>query len=103
MHGLMMQIPLLISSLVAEAAAVAVPHPKWDERPLMAVVLRPGTQLDRDEMRRYFKGRIAHWWLPDDVAVVDEIPHTATGKINKLALRERFRHHRWPQRTAANG
>jgi len=85
---------------VTEAAAVAVPHPKWDERPLMAVVLKPGAQLDRDGMRGYFFGKVAHWWLPDDIVVVEEIPHTATGKINKLALRERFRHHRWPERAA---
>ncbi|SIQ29917.1 fatty-acyl-CoA synthase [Aromatoleum tolulyticum] len=80
---------------VAEAAAVAVPHPKWDERPLMAVVLKPGAGLDRNAMRAFYDGKIAHWWLPDDLVVVDEIPHTATGKINKLALRERFRTYRW--------
>ena len=86
---------------VAEAAAVAVPHPKWDERPLMAVVLKPGAGLDRNAMRAFYDGKIAHWWLPDDLVVVDEIPHTATGKINKLALRERFRTYRWQSQAVA--
>ena len=80
---------------VQEAAAVAVPHPKWDERPLMAVVLKPGARLDRDAMRGFYDGKVARWWIPDDLAVVDEIPHTATGKINKRALRERLQQHRW--------
>ncbi|MBI2311166.1 MAG: long-chain-fatty-acid--CoA ligase [Betaproteobacteria bacterium] len=87
---------------VLEAAAVAVPHPKWDERPLMAVVLKPGATLGRDEMRAFYESRVAKWWIPDDLEVVDEIPHTATGKINKLALRTRFRDHCWPEDAAAH-
>jgi len=81
---------------VLEAAAVAVPHPKWDERPLMVVVLRPGVPLDRSAMRAHFSGRVASWWIPDDLVVVEALPHTATGKIEKRALRTRFEHHVWP-------
>ncbi len=81
---------------VQESAAVAAPHEKWDERPLMAVVLRPGaTALDRDAMRHFFEGKVAKWWIPDDLVLVDEIPHTATGKIDKRRLRERLQGHRW--------
>jgi len=76
---------------VAEAAAIAVPHPKWDERPLLVVVCKPGHTVSREDLLRFFDGKIAKWWTPDDVAFVDEIPHTATGKISKLLLREKFR------------
>ncbi|MFN2460907.1 MAG: long-chain-fatty-acid--CoA ligase [Candidatus Velthaea sp.] len=75
---------------IAEAAAIAVPHPKWAERPLLVVMRRAGSTLDRDGVLRYLKGKVAKWWLPDDVVFVDEMPHTATGKISKKTLRERF-------------
>ena len=75
---------------VAEAAVIAAHHPKWDERPLLVVVPRPGTTVSRDEVLALYPGRVAKWWTPDDVVIVDELPHTATGKINKLALRRRF-------------
>ena len=75
---------------VQEAAAIAVPHPKWDERPLLVVVRRPGSTVTREDILRYFDGKIAKWWLPDDVAFVDELPHTATGKLSKLTLRQQF-------------
>ncbi|WP_434632778.1 3-(methylthio)propionyl-CoA ligase [Chromobacterium sp. CV08] len=83
---------------VAEAAAVAVPHPKWDERPLMVVALKPGASATRAELLAFFEGKIAKWWTPDDVAFVDELPHTATGKLLKMKLREQFRDHRWPDK-----
>jgi acyl-CoA synthetase (AMP-forming)/AMP-acid ligase II len=75
---------------VAEAAVIGIPHPKWDERPLLVVVLKPGAQATKDDLLAFLTGRIAKWWMPDDVAFVSEIPHTATGKIQKTVLRERF-------------
>ena len=81
---------------VHEAAAIACRHPKWDERPLLVVVKKPGAVLDAGEMLRYFEGRIPKWQMPDDVAFVDEIPHTATGKIQKLRLREQFKEYKLP-------
>jgi fatty-acyl-CoA synthase len=76
---------------VAEAAVIGIRHPKWDERPLLVIVLKQGQSATKAEMLGYFQGKVANWWIPDDVAFVDEIPHTATGKIQKLALRERFK------------
>lgn len=81
---------------VHEAAAIACRHPKWDERPLLVVVRKPGAELTREELLAFFEGRIAKWQIPDDVAFVDEIPHTATGKIQKLKLRETFKNHPLP-------
>src|SRR5581483_7751402 len=75
---------------VAEAAVIGVPHPKWDERPLLIVVLKPGQQATKEEILGFMEGKIAKWWIPDDVTFVTEIPHTATGKIQKTVLRERF-------------
>ena len=75
---------------VAEAAAIGVPHPKWDERPVLVVVRKPGMDLDEDGLRTFLKDHVATWWLPDAVHFVDQIPHTATGKISKLTLREQF-------------
>lgn len=82
---------------VAEAAVIAVPHPKWQERPLLIIVPRQGHQPEREEILDYLRGKVVSWWLPDDVVFVDEIPHTATGKIQKTALRERFKDYRLPQ------
>ncbi|UXH80961.1 3-(methylthio)propionyl-CoA ligase [Roseateles amylovorans] len=81
---------------VHEAAVIAVAHPKWDERPLLVVVPKPGVTLTRDEVLAFYEGKIAKWQVPDDVVVVAEIPHTATGKMLKLKLREQFRGHRLP-------
>jgi 3-(methylthio)propionyl---CoA ligase len=81
---------------VAEAAVIGVAHPKWDERPLLIIVLKPGQTATRAEILQYLTGKIAKWWMPDDVVFVEEIPHTATGKIQKTALRERFGKHRLP-------
>ena len=81
---------------IAEAAVIGVRHPKWDERPLLIVVLKPGQRATRDDILGYLGGKIAKWWMPDDVQFVAEIPHTATGKIQKTALREQFNTYRLP-------
>ena len=75
---------------VAEAAVIAAAHPKWDERPLLIVVRKPGQQVGSDELLAHFDGKVAKWWTPDAVEFVDELPHGATGKVQKMALRERF-------------
>ena len=79
-----------------EAAVIGIYHPRWDERPLLVVVKQPGEDLTKEDMLAYFDGKIAKWWLPDDVAFVDELPHTATGKLSKLQLRERFKDYKLP-------
>jgi acyl-CoA synthetase (AMP-forming)/AMP-acid ligase II len=81
---------------VAEAAAIGLPHLKWDERPLMIVQKKPGAEITREDVLNHLRDKVAKWWLPDDVVFIDEIPHTATGKISKVALRERFRDYRFP-------
>jgi fatty-acyl-CoA synthase len=75
---------------VFEAAVIGVPHPKWDERPLLIVQLRGGTDFDGKLILEYLQNKVAKWWIPDDVIIVDAIPHTATGKIRKTELRERY-------------
>jgi acyl-CoA synthetase (AMP-forming)/AMP-acid ligase II len=82
---------------VAEAAAIGLPHPKWSERPLLVVVRKPGAELTKDQVLAHLHDKVAKWWLPDDVAFVDEIPHTATGKISKMTLREKFKDYQFPQ------
>jgi fatty-acyl-CoA synthase len=79
---------------VAEAAAVGVPHPKWDERPLLLVVRKGGIQVSADEIRAHLTGHVAKWWLPDEILFVETLPHTATGKLLKTALREQYRDYR---------
>jgi fatty-acyl-CoA synthase len=86
---------------VAEAAVIGIRHPKWDERPLLVVVLKKDQTAGKDEILSFMKGKIANWWLPDDVVFVEEIPHTATGKIQKTALRERFKDYILPGSVAA--
>jgi fatty-acyl-CoA synthase len=81
---------------VHEAAAIAAFHPKWDERPLLVVVKKPGAEVTAAEILAFYDGKIPKWQLPDDVVFVDEIPHTATGKIYKLKLREQFKDHKLP-------
>ncbi len=78
---------------VAEAAIIAAHHPKWSERPLLLVVPKAGCTLDTAGVLALYDGAVARWWLPDDVLVVDDLPHTATGKLNKLALRARYADH----------
>jgi fatty-acyl-CoA synthase len=75
---------------VAEAAVIGVSHPKWSERPLACVVVKPGEQLTRDEVLAFLDGRVAKWWLPDDVVFIDEVPKTSVGKFSKKTLRDRF-------------
>ena len=83
---------------VAEAAVIGVAHPKWDERPLLIIVIKKDQAAGKDDILGFMQGKIAKWWMPDDVVFVDEIPHTATGKIQKIALRERFKDYVWPTR-----
>ncbi len=81
---------------VAEAAVIGIAHPKWDERPLLVIITKPDRVPTKDEILAFMSGKIAKWWMPDDIVFVDEIPHTATGKILKTALREQFRDYRLP-------
>jgi fatty-acyl-CoA synthase len=81
---------------VAQAAVIGVRHPKWDERPLLVVVPRPGAAPTREALLAWLEGKVAKWWLPDDVVLVDALPLTATGKISKLELRQRFADYRLP-------
>jgi 3-(methylthio)propionyl---CoA ligase len=81
---------------VAEAAVVGVRHPKWDERPLLIVVKKKDAQVTREELIGFFEGKVAKWWIPDDVVFVDQLPHTATGKLLKTKLRDDFREYRFP-------
>ena len=85
---------------VANAAVIGLAHPKWDERPLLIIEPKPGSKPTKDEMLGFLQGKIAKWWMPDDVAFVDGIPHTATGKILKTALREQFKAYRFPNAAA---
>jgi fatty-acyl-CoA synthase len=86
---------------VAEAAVIGIKHPKWDERPLLVIVLKKDQTATRDEILGFMQGKIAKWWMPDDVAFVAEIPHTATGKIQKMALRDQFKDYAFPTAAAA--
>jgi fatty-acyl-CoA synthase len=76
---------------VAEAAVIGLAHPKWSERPLLIIIREAGSDIDKEGVLAYLDGKIAKWWMPDDVVFVDEIPHTATGKIQKMQLREQFK------------
>jgi fatty-acyl-CoA synthase len=82
---------------VANAAVIGVAHPKWDERPLLIVVKKPGVEVTRSELLQFYEGKVAKWWLPDDVQFVDAIPLGATGKILKTRLREQFKDYRLPE------
>lgn len=91
---------------VAEAAAIGIPHPRWDERPLLVVVPRPGMTATADDLRDYLASRVAKWWLPDAVVFVESLPHTGTGKISKKDLRAQFHGFSWdqaPSSAAING
>ncbi|MCH8307975.1 MAG: long-chain-fatty-acid--CoA ligase [Proteobacteria bacterium] len=81
---------------VAEAAVIGVAHPKWTERPLLIVIRAEGQDPSKEEILAWFDGKIAKWWLPDDVVFVDELPHTATGKIKKVELRKQFADYKLP-------
>jgi fatty-acyl-CoA synthase len=81
---------------VAQAAVIGVAHPKWDERPLLIVVKKDGADVTRESVLKYLEGKIAKWWTPDDVQFVKEIPLTATGKMQKTALRDQFKDYKLP-------
>ncbi len=83
---------------IVEAAVIAVPHPKWDERPLVIAVKEKGHAVTRDDVIRHLENSLAKWQLPDDVVFVDELPHTATGKLLKTKLREEFKDYKLPTR-----
>ncbi len=81
---------------VQEAAVIGIKHPKWDERPIIVAVKKAGLELSREELLKFYEGKIAKWWTPDDVVFVAELPHTATGKLSKLTLRQQFKDYRLP-------
>jgi fatty-acyl-CoA synthase len=75
---------------VREAAVIGVPDQKWGERPLACVVVDEGEELSADELRDFLDGRVAKWWIPENVEFIDEVPKTSVGKFSKKDLRERF-------------
>jgi fatty-acyl-CoA synthase len=81
---------------VQEAAVIGIRHPKWDERPIVVVVKKAGQEVGKAELLKFYEGRIAKWWMPDDVVFVNELPHTATGKLSKLTLRQQFKDYKLP-------
>jgi len=86
---------------VAEAAVVAVHHPKWQERPLACVVPKPGAELTAQEIKEFLRGRVADWWIPDDVVFIREVPKTSVGKFDKKVLRAQYWNHLAQQREPA--
>src|SRR3954470_24420630 len=72
---------------IVEAAVIGIKHPKWDERPIVVAIKKPGATVTKDELLKFYEGKIAKWWMPDDVVFVEQLPHTATGKLSKLTLR----------------
>jgi fatty-acyl-CoA synthase len=86
---------------VLQAACIGVAHPKWEERPLLLVVRRPGQEVPREELLGWFEGKVAKFWMPDDVVFVDALPIGGTGKVQKNKLREAYRQHPLP--TAVQG
>ena len=81
---------------IQEAAVIGIKHPKWDERPLLICIKKEGKNPEGAEILKFMEGKIAKWWMPDDVVFVEEIPHTATGKIQKMELREQFSDYKLP-------
>ena len=81
---------------VQEAGVIGIAHPKWDERPLLVVVKKKDATVTREELLAFFEGKIAKWWMPDDVVFVDQLPHTATGKLLKTKMREDFKAYKLP-------
>jgi fatty-acyl-CoA synthase len=82
---------------VAEAAAIGIPHPKWDERPLLLVVRAAGSNVEEATIREHLSAHVAKWWQPDAIEFVSELPHTATGKLSKKTLREAYRDYQLPR------
>jgi fatty-acyl-CoA synthase len=81
---------------IAEAAVIGVRHPKWDERPIVVAVKKQGAEVGREELLAFYSGKVAKWMIPDDVVFVAELPHTATGKLSKLTLRQRMKDYKLP-------
>ena len=81
---------LMAHPAVAEAAVIGVKHVKWQERPMAAVVLRPGVEATKEELLDYLGHRVVKWWIPDDLVFIDEVPKTGTGKFDKKVLRNQF-------------
>ena len=81
---------------IAEAAVIGVRHPKWDERPLIVAVKKAGAEVTREQLLEFYKGKVAKFWMPDDVAFVEQLPHTATGKLLKTKLRQDFKDYKLP-------
>ncbi|MCG8695798.1 MAG: AMP-binding protein, partial [Minwuiales bacterium] len=81
---------------VQEAAVIGVAHPKWDERPLLLVIKQEGADVSKEELLDYMAGKVAKWQVPDDVVFVDQLPHTATGKLLKTKLREEYEGYKLP-------
>ncbi|MEO7635495.1 MAG: long-chain fatty acid--CoA ligase [Sphingomicrobium sp.] len=88
---------------VAEAAAIGIPHPKWDERPLLLIVRDPGSTIGADDIRAYLAKEVAKWWLPDAIEFVDALPHTGSGKLSKKDLRDKYRDYRFADAEAMIG
>ncbi|MBV9455122.1 MAG: long-chain fatty acid--CoA ligase [Rubrobacter sp.] len=88
---------LMAHEAVAEAAVIAIPHEKWDERPLAVVVLKEGQEATTEDLQKHLQGDFAKFWLPDAYEFIEEIPKTATGKFRKLALREQFEGYQFAQ------
>ena len=81
---------------IQEAAVIGMPHPKWDERPLLVVVAAERQSPELEEVREFLADQVAKWWLPDDLMILDELPRTATGKVSKLNLREQLKDYVFP-------
>jgi fatty-acyl-CoA synthase len=81
---------------IQEAAVIGVKHPKWDERPIVVAVKKAGQEVSREELLKFYEGKIAKWWMPEDVVFVSELPHTATGKLSKLTLRQQMKDYKLP-------
>jgi len=81
---------------IAEAAVIGVRHPKWDERPIVVAVKKQGAEVTREGLLALYEGRVAKWMIPDDVVFVAELPHTATGKLSKLTLRQQMKDYKLP-------
>jgi len=81
---------------IAEAAVIGVRHPKWDERPIVVAVKKAGQEVTKEDLLKFFEGKIAKWWMPDDVVFVKELPHTATGKLSKLTIRDQLKDYKLP-------
>jgi acyl-CoA synthetase (AMP-forming)/AMP-acid ligase II len=88
---------------VAEAAAIGIPHPKWDERPLLLVVRSAGSAVSEQDIRQHLAAQVAHWWQPDAIEFVADLPHTATGKLSKKTLRELYCDYRFANAEAMVG